>query len=271
MGGPCELLIETRRHAEAQQATDIASAEVWRIEQKFSRYVSGNIIDQINRYTERPVRLDSETAGLIDFAHVLHELSEGLFDITSGVLRRAWTFDGSSNVPRRDAVAALLPLVGLEKISWQAPYLKLPDGMQIDLGGIGKEYAVDRVAGMLRADISSSCLVNFGGDLAVSQSRRDQNSWRVGVAGSQKRIALMQGALATSGDAHRFLLCKGRRYSHILNPRTGWPVDHAPHSITVLGDSCTQAGMLSTLAMLKGAGAEAFLDAEGVTYWCERG
>lgn len=270
MGGPCEVLVATAERAQAQQAARTASTEVWRIEQKFSRYVGGNIIDRINRCDEQPVELDQETSGLVDFAFVLHDLSDGLFDITSGVLRTVWTFDGSSNVPDPAAVERALPRVGLEKIYWRKPFMKLPEGMQIDLGGIGKEYAVDRVAAMLRDVASASCLVNFGGDLAVSLARHDQSAWRVGVAGSTRRIALKQGALATSGDANRFILRDGVRYSHILNPKTGWPVEHAPHSVTVLGDSCTQAGMLSTLAMLRGKDAERFLEGEGVTYWCER-
>ncbi len=269
MGGPCELLLECEHREEAESVAHLASTEVWRIEHKFSRYVPGNIIHQINQCAQ-VVELDAETAGLIDFAFVLHKLSGGLFDITSGVLRKVWTFDGSSHVPDKAAIDALLPYIGLQRIDWQTPNLKLPVGMQLDLGGIGKEYAVDRVTDMLREHYPASCLINFGGDLAVSHPRTDGATWRVGVAGSERRIALNAGALATSGDANRFILSNGHRYSHIVNPRTGWPMEDAPHSVTVLGESCTQAGMLSTLAMLKGSGAEAFLDAEGVTYWCQR-
>ncbi len=82
--------------------------------------------------------------------------------------------------------------------------------------------------------------------------------------------AIRSRALATSGDARRFLLKVGVRCSHILDPRSGWPVEGAPRSVTVAGDTCTRAGMLSTLAMLKGYTAEAFLDGEGVRYWCRR-
>jgi thiamine biosynthesis lipoprotein len=83
-------------------------------------------------------------------------------------------------------------------------------------------------------------------------------------------LEIRAGALATSGDARRFLLKDGRRYGHILDPRNGWPVEDAPRSVTVAADTCTQAGMLSTLAMLQGKNAEAFLDAEGAKYWCRR-
>ena len=84
-------------------------------------------------------------------------------------------------------------------------------------------------------------------------------------------LNLQIGALATSGDARRFLLKDGVRYSHILDPVTGWPIKDAPRSITVAADTCIQAGMLSTLAMLQGEGAETFLSAQDVSYWCDRG
>lgn len=151
--------------------------------------------------------------------------------------------------------------IGWQRVGWKSPVLTLPAGMEIDLGGIGKEYAVDRAA--MLAQSSGRCLVNFGGDLRVTGTGVDGEGWLVGVEGvggrnlPVKRIQLMRGALATSGDAHRFLLKNGRRYSHILNPRTGWPVDGAPRSVTVAAPSCTQAGMLATLAMLRGTGAEA--------------
>ncbi len=149
--------------------------------------------------------------------------------------------------------------------------------MQIDLGGIGKEYAVDRVAGRLAEATPCSALVNFGGDLAVTRAPRERPAWRVGiepVPGDERRagpvLEIRTGALATSGDARRFLLKDGVRYSHILDPQSGWPVEGAPRSVTVAADTCTQAGMLSTLAMLEGYNAEAFLDGEGVRYWCRR-
>ena len=87
---------------------------------------------------------------------------------------------------------------------------------------------------------------------------------------AQKRIRLEHGGLATSGDARRFLLKDGIRYSHILDPTTGWPVRDAPRSITVAADTCTQAGMLATLAMLNGPDAEHFLAAQAVRFWIYR-
>jgi thiamine biosynthesis lipoprotein len=147
--------------------------------------------------------------------------------------------------------------------------------MEIDLGGIGKEYAVDR-AGALARTIWPRGLLNFGGDLMAFGAGIDSNAWTVGVEGltatglPATRIRLMVGALATSGDARRYLLKNGKRYGHILDPRTGWPVEHAPRSVTVAAPTCTHAGMLATFAMLHGADAETFLEDEGVDYWCLR-
>ena len=277
MASPCEILLESDDLGEAARLARIAADEAWRIEDKFSRYIPGNIIGQINASEGRAVEVDEETASLLDFAATLHDLSDGRFDITSGVLRQAWTFDGSDRIPESAAVAAVLERVGWDKASWQRPQLTLRPGMQIDLGGIGKEYAVDRVTGKLAEASRCSAVVNFGGDLAVTREPQERKAWRVGIepvsAGERRAGTVLEirtGALATSGDSRRFLLKDGVRYSHILDPRNGWPVEGAPRSVTVAADTCTQAGMLSTFAMLEGYNAEAFLDGEGVRYWCRR-
>jgi thiamine biosynthesis lipoprotein len=277
MGSPCEILVESDDRALAGQLTRTAAAEAWRIEDKFSRYIPGNIVDRINTSAGRPVEVDEETASMLDFAATLYALSDGRFDITSGVLREVWTFDEKATIPSRQAVKDVLQRVGWHRADWRSPILGLQPGMQIDLGGIGKEYAVDRVVGILGDVAACSALVNFGGDLAVARPPRQREAWRVGIEAVSAETAdagmvldIRAGALATSGDARRFLLKDGRRYGHILDPRNGWPVEGAPRSVTVAADTCTQAGMLSTLAMLQGRNAEAFLDAEGLNYWCRR-
>jgi len=275
MGSPCELLCEASSARDAEKLATLVAAEAWRIEEKLSRYIDGNIIHQINSADGKPVEVDGETAQLLDFAETLYSMSDAAFDITSGVLRRAWTFDGSDNIPAAKDIEVLLTLVGWDKVDWQSPQLTMPVAMEIDLGGIGKEYAVDRAVGMLRSVGDTPCLVNFGGDLAVTGPPQLRNAWTVGIeaadlSGAAILIELRHGALATSGDVRRFLLKDGVRYGHVIDPRTGWPVEEAASSITVAADTCTQAGMLSTLAMLKGAIAEQFLDSQSEQYWCRR-
>jgi thiamine biosynthesis lipoprotein len=275
MASPCEVHVAEADRATAERIFTLASNEAARIEAKFSRYRRGNVIDAINTAEGRTVTVDDETARLLDYAEQLFALSDGKFDVTSGVLRRVWRFDGSDRVPSRKAVAALLPIVGWNQVRWQAPHLTLAPGMEIDLGGIGKEYAVDRAAALVRS-LSTHCLLNFGGDLLALGPQADGEPWRVGIesvrnsATAARHIDLSIGALATSGDARRFLLKDGRRYAHILDPTTGWPVAGAPRSITVAADTCTQAGMLATFALLQGEKAEAFLAAQGVQYWALR-
>lgn len=275
MGSPCEVLLDGGSREAALAACTSVATEAWRIEDKFSRYLDGNIIAHINTAAGEPVKIDDETARLLDFATTLYELSAGRFDITSGVLREVWTFDGSDKLPPADAVREVRQRVGWHQASWQAPFLTLDIGMEIDLGGIGKEYAVDRCAGLLRDACRVPALVNFGGDLAVTGPPTQRKAWTVAVEGAGENRAehvleLRRGALATSGDARRFLLRDGIRYSHIIDPSTGWPVPDAPSSVTVAADTCTQAGMLSTLAMLRGREAEDFLEGQDVRFWCRR-
>lgn len=277
MASPCEILIESEDRELAAHLTGTAAAEAWRIEDKLSRYIPDNIVGRINTSGGMPIEVDDETASLLDFAATLFELSDGRFDVTSGVLREVWTFDGGDRIPARTAVNDVLQRVGWGRVSWRRPVITLEPGMEIDFGGIGKEYAVDRAAGMLGEAAACSVVVNFGGDLAVTRRPEKRTAWRVGIeaapAASEKGetvVEIRTGALATSGDSRRFLLSDGVRYSHILDPGNGWPVEGAPRSVTVAADTCTQAGMLSTLAMLQGYNAETFLDGEGVRYWCRR-
>lgn len=276
MASPCEILLEVEHETEARLVCEAAETEARRIETKFSRYRDDNIVHALNNGAGRPVTVDDETADLLDFAHRCHEISGGRFDVTSGVLRRVWKFDGSDRVPSRKQAKALLPFVGWPKITWRRPEIIVPEGMEIDLGGLGKEYAVDKVGTLLAERTTAPVLVNFGGDLRAVGRRTGGRSWQVGVElpGSADtaglKLELGIGALATSGDAQRFLLRNGVRYPHILNPRTGWPVIRAPRSVTVLGDTCTEAGLLATLAMLHGDRAEEFLADQGVQNWVMR-
>jgi thiamine biosynthesis lipoprotein len=283
MAGPCEVLIDGGDRALATHLVALAQAEALRIERKFSRYRADSVIAQLHAGRGQPRPVDDETALLLDFAAQCHVLSEGLFDITSGVLREVWRFDGSDRLPDAAAVERVRARVGWHKLAWQRPVLTLPQGMELDFGGIGKEYAVDRTLGLLRAQAARPMLVNFGGDLAVTGPRSGGEPWHVGIeqpsaAGTApaaqpqaaELLELSSGALATSGDARRFLLKDGVRYSHILDPRTGWPVVDAPRSVTVAAGTCVEAGMLSTLAMLQGLGAEALLAAQGVPHWVLR-
>jgi thiamine biosynthesis lipoprotein len=272
MASPCEVIIETKDRKEAEKIVNVVATEAWRIEQKFSRYRDDNIIFKINESNGNVIELDAETARLLDFSDQLFQMSDGMFDVTSGVLRKAWRFDQSDNIPGQYQIDALLPIIGWNKVEWNNPQLKLVAGMELDLGGIGKEYAVDRCAQLVREMSEASVLINLGGDIAITDTRKDGTRWTIGRLSSDPSapigvIKLKQGALATSGDEHRYLEKNGKRYCHVLNPRTGWPVEDPPHTVSVAAPTCIEAGMLSTLALLQGKYAEEFLKAQEVPYW----
>lgn len=273
MASPCEVLLDCDSERIAEKLASQVYNEVLRIEHKFSRYRSDNIIYQINHSHGQSIELDEESAQLLDYAQLCFELSDGRFDITSGVLRKVWRFDGSDHLPEQEEINALLQHIGFNKLSWQKPQLQLPADMEIDLGGIGKEYAVDRAALLLKQQGVEHALINLGGDLHIIGPRRSGQAWQVAIEDPRQErpnsgnIAVKQGAIATSGDSHRYLLRDGVRYSHILDPRNGWPVPDAPRSVTVLAPTCLQAGMLATFAMLQGKNAEEFLLAEEVQHW----
>lgn len=276
MATPCETRLESDDENLALAVGQAVETEARRIEQKFSRYLSDSIIGQINTSGGHPVTVDAETAHLLDFATHCFVISDGMFDITSGVLRRIWKFDGSDRVPARDQIIAMRQMIGWQKVSWKSPVIALPAGMEIDFGGLAKEYAVDRALDAARALTARPVLVNFGGDLCVSGPRSSGARWKVAIESleSETRAAglleLAGGAIATSGDARRFLLKDGVRYGHILNPRTGKPVVNAPRSVTVAAATCVAAGMTATIAVLQGRRAEAFLKREGMRAWCIR-
>jgi thiamine biosynthesis lipoprotein len=275
MASPCEVLVGSDDPAVALELGRAAAREAWRIEAKYSRYLPGSVVSAINGSHGSPIDVDEETAALLDYAAECHRLSSGKFDITSGILRRCWKFDGSDRIPEASVVRALLPLIGFDKVLWRRPQITLPKEMEIDFGGFGKEYAVDRVLQLLTTQSQVALLVNFGGDLAANRANR-AGPWQVGVERPdterepQLLLELTQGALATSGDTRRFLVRDGIRYSHILDVHDGWPVRGVPRSVTVVANSCVAAGMLATLAMLNGNDAEAFLESQGVRHWCIR-
>jgi thiamine biosynthesis lipoprotein len=275
MAAPCVVLVDTADERLGIEVGDIVRAEALRIEEKFSRY-RPSVVTHINETAGVGVEVDAETADLLDYAAVCYNLSEGRFDITSGALRRAWRFGGSATVPAPSEISEALQHVGWHRVSWKRPFLRLKPGMEIDFGGIGKEYAVDRAAALAQACTSAAVLVNLGGDLRISGPKRGGAPWWVAIEDVKQAgapaglLEVAQGALATSGDTHRHVLKDGVRYGHVLDPKTGWPILDAPRSVTVHANTCSEAGLLAKLALLRGAGAEKFLEEEGVRAWCVR-
>jgi len=273
MASPCEVRLAGLPRALATAHAEIAIAEVRRVEHKYSRYRPDSIVSRINAAagSGAAVEVDAETSQLLDFAAQLNALSEGRFDITSGVLRRAWDFR-SARIPTPYALAEAVAQIGWPRVQRTPETVVLPDaGMEIDFGGFGKEYAADRAAALLERDGATSGIVNLGGDLRVLGPRPDGSAWSIGIQhprAPERAIAsvrLARGALATSGDYERFFEVDGKRYCHILNPATGWPVQ-GWQSISVVAPLCVAAGAMSTIALLHEDAAPAFLAGQQVAW-----
>lgn len=272
-----EIQLYAGSEDEARRAAGAAIAEVKRIEQKYSRYLNDSILSRINRCSGHgPVDIDAETAALLHYANACYIESGGLFDITSGVLRRAWDFK-RGHPPARAEIEPLLALIGWSRIECEDHRVFLPiAGMELDFGGIGKEYAVDCAARVCLEHGISAGLVNLGGDLCSLGPQPGGQPWGVGIRhprpndGAQRELIatlpLFSGAIATSGDYERYIDFEGRRHSHILDPGTGESVQ-GPQSVTVHGPSCLIAGSAATIAMLKGDEVSVdWLDELGLPY-----
>lgn len=273
MGTLCELQLFSEHPGKANRLGKRVIADVARLEAKYSRYSPDSFLSQINRIAIQggQIEVDPETAVLLDYAETCYQQSDGLFDISSGVLRQAWRFR-EQRLPSQDEIDVLLANVGWRKLHWCAPLLVFPQaGMELDFGGIVKEYAVDRAATLCReADIRHG-LINLGGDIRLIGPRGDGSPWIVGIAHPRRlggvllNLAVQRGALACSGDYERCIVIDGVRYAHILNPKTGWPVRHLA-AVSVMSDFCVVAGSASTIAMLKEEQGPAWLQELGLPH-----
>lgn len=277
MACDAEIRVAGRATPDERAVLDAGAEEVRRIEAKYSRYRECSVVSRINFAAGggRDIEIDDETAGLLDLADSLYRLSNGLFDITSGVLRRAWDFR-SGRLPSQRAIDELLPLVGWDKVRRDVckgrHRILLPvRGMELDFGGFGKEYAADCAAEVLVDAGLRRGFVNLGGDIRVLGPKRPDTGWTLGVQHPRQPgvmiagIEMTSGALATSGDYERYMDVDGTRYCHILDPRSGWPA-HRWQSVSVAAPVCLAAGAMTTIAMLKGAGAVDFLRAQNASY-----
>jgi len=274
MASEHELVLYAAEPASAERAAQATIADVQRIERKYTRYRDDSVTATINRAAGGDaIAIDAETLALLRYADRCHRISAGRFDITSGVLRRAWDFRREPpRVPTGEEIDAARALIGWERVEWSERDVRLPQaGMELDFGGIGKEYAADRAASVLREAGIVHGLVNLGGDVRIVGAQPDGAPWRVGIQHPRNDCAaiatapLAEGAMATSGDYQRYFDIDGVRFCHLIDARTGWPVS-AWQSISVVAPLCSVAGSCAAIAMLAGDRAEAFLRSQGFAY-----
>jgi FAD:protein FMN transferase len=273
MGSPCELLLYCPDKATSKPVIAAVKAEIDRLESKYTRFRETSLTAKINANAGVcSTEIDTETNKLLSYADTLFDESDGLFDITSGVLRKAWDFK-SGKLPSADSIQALLPLVSWPSIERSEESIYLPHkGMQIDFGGFVKEYAADVAANLCRELGIESGLVNLGGDIHVIGPHPGGKGWKVGIQHPREltnaitSLSLYQGSIATSGDYERYMLVDGHRYCHLLNPKTGMSIQPRFASTSVIADSCVVAGSCATIAMLKSDREPNWLDELEVPY-----
>lgn len=230
-------------------------------EARYSRFLADSLISRINSAAgEHWVEIDPETEALFNLCQEMIFFSRGVFDPTSLPLIRLWNWKANPPViPTEETIKTAKEIVGWRKVQRRKGGIFLPvKGMCIDLGGIGKEYAVDRVLALALQHGIQNVLVDFGQDVRVHGEPPEKGAWHIGLDDPKNPghcwvgVALNNHAVATSGDYVRHFKKDGRRYGHIIDPRTGYPVDNGMLAVSVIAPYCTFAGIVSTAAFVLG-------------------
>ena len=264
LGSSCRLSYRADSAASADDFLQAVTCWVGRFQVRYSRYGADSLTDRINRNAGGEwVAVEAEDEELFDLCERAFLLSRGCFDPSALPLIELWDYKSArTELPDADRVRECLSLVGWNRIERRKGAIRLPrKGMGIDLGGIGKEYAVDRVLEMARERGLEHILVDFGQDLRGLGGPPEGGPWRIGLEdpGEPGRcwsgVALDDCAIATSGDYARNFSLAGQRYGHIIDPRSGYPVANRCLAVSVIAPLCTEAGVLSTAAFILGAEA----------------
>lgn len=232
----------------------------------FSTYLPGSELSRFNstQHTEW-FAVSAEMVTVVSRALAVSEASDGAFDVTVGPLVNLWGFgpDGQpSRVPPQSDIDALLAATGYRLLEVRAdpPALrKQHAGLYVDLSAIAKGYAVDEVAQLLGRLGATDFMVEVGGEIRTRGHRADGEAWRIALesprAGTRevlRIIGLSDQAMATSGDYRNFFELDGRRYSHSIDPRSGWPVQHPLAAVSVIADDCMGADAWATALLVLG-------------------
>lgn len=250
--------------------------EIIRIEQLISSWDVDSQTSEINRQAGiQPVKVDKELYDLIYRALKVSQLTDGAFDISFASMERIWKFDGSmTEIPSNEAVQQSVAKVNYESIVLDAEnqtvFLK-DKGMRIGFGAIGKGYAANRAKSVMKEIGIENGLVNAGGDLIGWGEQEDGTNWRIGIADPKNKDAvfswldIMNQGVVTSGNYEKFALIDGKRYAHIIDPRTGMPVTGLK-SVTVICPDAELADALATSVFVLGekAGLELVNQLKGI-------
>jgi thiamine biosynthesis lipoprotein len=234
LGSPFEITVVAKDSVQGKKFTDIAINEVKRIENQISDWIPTTQISLVNKNAGiQAVKVDTEVFELVERAIKISQLTEGAFDISYASMDKIWKFDGSmKEMPSEEAIKKSVAKIGYKNIILnkvdQSIFLKLP-GMKLGLGGIGQGYIADKVKAVLIANGCSSGIVNVSGDINAWGKQSNQNPWTVGIVNPINKnkvfatFPLENSSVETSGNYEKYVMFNGIRYSHIIDPRTGYP------------------------------------------------
>ena len=262
MGSRFELTVVADNEAEAEEDFKFAIEEITRIEKLISSWDPNSQTSEINRNAGlKPVKVDPELYGLIERSKKISEITDGAFDITYASMDKIWKFDGSmEKMPSEEDIAASVSKVGYENIILDPKsgtvFLK-NSGMKIGFGAIGKGYAADKAKALLIQKDVKGGIINASGDMNTWGKKPDGEDWMVAITNpmnKEKAFALLplkEGAVVTSGDYEKFVNFDGVRYSHIINPKTGYPATGII-SVSVFAPKAELADALATSVFVMG-------------------
>jgi thiamine biosynthesis lipoprotein len=262
MGSRWQISIVGKDSLQAEQNIDTCIAEVSRIENLISDWRPQTQVSQVNQNAGiRAVKVDREVFELTRRALELSKLTGGAFDISFAALDKVWKFDGSMKaLPSPEEIRRSVAKVGYRNIILDSVnstiFLNLK-GMKIGFGALGEGYAADRCRAMMLARGIKAGIVNGSGDMNTWGKQPDGSDWNIGITNPFKEDALIaviplrQGAVVTSGSYEKYVVFNGKRYSHIINPATGYPAIGLI-SVTVFGPSAERANSFSTSMMVLG-------------------
>lgn len=262
LGTNCEVQYAAPGADARAQAFEQAVVQwVSAFEAKYSRFRPDSLLSRINAAAGREwIEIDAEMEGLLTLCDTLHFMTQGVLDPTALPLLRLWNYKAERpRIPSADEIAAARALVGWKSVQRAPGKVFLPRaGMALDFGGFGKEYAVDMAARIATEHGIASALVDFGHDLRAVGAPPGRPAWHIGLEDplrpqhTKGSMGIVDRGVASSGDYIRRFLHEGKRYGHIIDPRTGWPVANGCIQATVVAQNCLQAGVLATTAFVLG-------------------
>ena len=234
LGSPFEVTAVAKDTIIANKYIDLAVAETKRIENLISDWIPTTQISEINRNAGiKPVKVDKELFELVERAIKISQITKGAFDISYASMDKIWKFDGTMKaMPTKEAIKKSVEKIGYKNIildkKEQTILLKIP-GMKLGLGGIGQGYIADKVKDLLFSKGCTSGIINVSGDINAWGKKPDGNPWTIGIVNPLNKnkifatFPLLDNAVETSGSYEKFVIFDGIRYSHIIDPRTGYP------------------------------------------------